>query len=148
MASKTLYRSCDNKVLGGVAGGIAEYFDFDPSLVRLIFALIIFTTGFGFLAYLLAWVVVPLDPKCKSKQTGAEEIKQQADRVADDIKRATKDIQTGKSEILTWVGVLILVLGVLLLVQTLLGTAILRSIWPLWIVLLGVVILANSLRNK
>ena len=58
---KRLYRSSQNKQLGGVCGGLAEYLNLDPSLVRIATILLIFVAGTGFLAYLVAWFVVPLD---------------------------------------------------------------------------------------
>lgn len=59
--SKRLYRSSQDKQLGGVCGGLAEYLNLDPSLVRIATILLIFVAGTGFLAYLVAWFVVPLD---------------------------------------------------------------------------------------
>lgn len=58
---KRLYRSSQDKQLGGVCGGLAEYLNLDPSLVRIATILLIFVAGTGFLAYLVAWFVVPLD---------------------------------------------------------------------------------------
>ncbi|WP_281723428.1 PspC domain-containing protein [Hoylesella shahii] len=56
---KGIYRSRDRKI-AGVCGGIAHYFDFDVTLVRLIYALATVTTAFsGVLVYLIAWLVVP-----------------------------------------------------------------------------------------
>ncbi len=46
-------------MLGGVAGGVAEYLGIDPTVVRLIWALLVFAYGTGLLAYILAWVIVP-----------------------------------------------------------------------------------------
>jgi len=59
--SKRLYRSSLDKQLGGVCGGVAEYFELDPSLVRIGAILLLFVAGTGFLAYLVAWLVIPLD---------------------------------------------------------------------------------------
>lgn len=59
--SKRLYRSKDRKI-GGVCGGIAEYFNIDPTIVRLIWAVFILAYGTGLLAYLLAWIIIPEDP--------------------------------------------------------------------------------------
>ena len=59
--SKRLYRSSLDKQLGGVCGGVAEYFKLDPSLVRIGAILLLFVAGTGFLAYLVAWLVIPLD---------------------------------------------------------------------------------------
>jgi phage shock protein C len=56
-----LYRSRSDRMLFGVAGGMADYFDFDPSIVRLVWALLLFT-GIGFLLYLVAAVVIPEEP--------------------------------------------------------------------------------------
>jgi phage shock protein C len=59
---KKLYRSSREKKLGGVAGGVAEYFDVDPTIVRLIFVLTVLAGGAGFLAYIIMWIVIPQEP--------------------------------------------------------------------------------------
>ncbi len=56
---KRFYRSSTDKIIGGVCGGIAEYFNIDPLLVRLAFALLFFGYGTGLLAYLLVWILAP-----------------------------------------------------------------------------------------
>lgn len=53
-----LYRSEENKILGGVCGGIAEAYDLDPSLVRLI-TVVLALTGAAEIVYLIAWLIVP-----------------------------------------------------------------------------------------
>jgi len=61
---KRLYRSKTDKVLGGVCGGIAEYLDVDPVVVRLIWAVAtLISMGLGLLAYIIAWIIVPEEPK-------------------------------------------------------------------------------------
>ena len=66
--NKGIYRSRDRKI-AGVCGGIAMFFDWDPTLVRLVYALATVTTAFsGVLVYLVAWLVVPseeLNPEQK-----------------------------------------------------------------------------------
>ena len=57
---KRLYRSNKNRVIAGVCGGIGEYFNIDPVILRIIWAVLIFGMGFGILAYLLAWLIIPL----------------------------------------------------------------------------------------
>jgi phage shock protein PspC (stress-responsive transcriptional regulator) len=57
-APKRLKRSND-KMIAGVCGGLANYFDIDPSLVRLAFALVAIFAGTGILAYLIMWIIVP-----------------------------------------------------------------------------------------
>jgi phage shock protein PspC (stress-responsive transcriptional regulator) len=60
---RRLYRSADDRILAGVAGGVAAYFDVDPVIVRIIWFLSVFFTGsLTFWAYLVMIVVVPLEP--------------------------------------------------------------------------------------
>lgn len=61
MSSKRLMRSSNDKLLGGVCAGLAEYFDFDPVLVRIAYAfLTIFSAAFpGLLLYIVMWIVMP-----------------------------------------------------------------------------------------
>lgn len=60
--NKRLYRSTIDKVFAGICGGVGEYFDIDPVVVRLIWLLIVIFTGIvpGLLAYIIAIYVIPL----------------------------------------------------------------------------------------
>ncbi|MFV0553278.1 MAG: PspC domain-containing protein [Mangrovibacterium sp.] len=58
MSSKKLYRS-QNKMIAGVCAGVAEYFNIDPTIVRLAFAFSLIFVGFGFWAYIIAWIIMP-----------------------------------------------------------------------------------------
>jgi len=57
--NKKLYRSRKDKMIGGVAGGLGEYFDIDSTLVRIIFVVSLFLGGTGVLAYIILWIVIP-----------------------------------------------------------------------------------------
>jgi len=63
-AQKRLMRSSVDCKLAGVCGGIAEYLDVDPTIVRLVWVLVFIFTGFipGALAYLICWIVIPQAP--------------------------------------------------------------------------------------
>jgi phage shock protein C len=61
-SSTRLYRSRRNQVIGGVAAGVAEYFDIDPTIVRIAWALLGMAWGTGILVYLICWLVIPLNP--------------------------------------------------------------------------------------
>ena len=63
-----LYRSEDDKVLGGVCGGIAEKYDLDPSLVRLATLVIVLTAGIGLPLYLAAWLIVPPESELENQE--------------------------------------------------------------------------------
>lgn len=57
-----LYRSRNSKIIGGVAGGIADNLNIDPTIVRLIFVLMTFAWGISLLAYIILWIITPLEP--------------------------------------------------------------------------------------
>lgn len=57
--ARRLTRSSNNKVIGGVCGGIADYFGIDPTLVRVLTVVFALVFGSGFLAYLVAWLIMP-----------------------------------------------------------------------------------------
>ena len=57
---KRLYRSKKNRIIAGVCGGIGEYFDIDPVLIRLLWVLFAFAgMGFGIIVYIAAWIIIP-----------------------------------------------------------------------------------------
>ena len=60
--AKKLYRSHRDKVIGGVAGGLADYFEIDVVIVRLLFVLLVLAGGGGVIGYLILWIVVPMEP--------------------------------------------------------------------------------------
>ncbi len=60
--SKQLFRSETNKVIGGVCGGLGEYFDVDPVLVRVVAVLLALATGVAVVGYIVAWIIVPKRP--------------------------------------------------------------------------------------
>ncbi len=56
-----LYRSRSQKMIAGVSGGLGDYFDVDPVLIRLLFVVTAFISGVGILAYIILWIVVPFE---------------------------------------------------------------------------------------
>lgn len=60
---KRLMRSRSDKKIAGVCGGFAHYFDVDSTLISLIWLLFVFFGGGGVLAYIVAWIVMPLEPE-------------------------------------------------------------------------------------
>jgi phage shock protein PspC (stress-responsive transcriptional regulator) len=62
MAAKKLYRSNSERMIGGICGGIAEYFSMDPTIVRIIWILLVFFGGSGILLYILGLIIIPLNP--------------------------------------------------------------------------------------
>ena len=60
---KKLYKSNTNRMINGVCGGIAEYFDIDPTLVRLGWVLFCAMGGSGFHSYIVAAIIIPRNPE-------------------------------------------------------------------------------------
>ncbi len=61
--AKRLYRDPIDKKVGGVASGVAKYFDIDPALVRAVWAVSILVGGFGLVLYLVLWFILDDDPE-------------------------------------------------------------------------------------
>ncbi len=57
--TKKIYRNPNNTIIAGVCSGIGDYFNIDPVIVRLIWAASVLFMGFGVLAYLVAWIIIP-----------------------------------------------------------------------------------------
>lgn len=56
---KKLYRSQHNRIIAGICGGLGEYFEIDPTLVRVLFILFLLAGGSGILLYLILWAIIP-----------------------------------------------------------------------------------------
>lgn len=60
---RRIYRSRKNRMIAGVCGGIAEYLNIDPAIVRLIMALLVLANGLGIILYILAVIIIPERPE-------------------------------------------------------------------------------------
>lgn len=60
---KRLYRSRTDRKIAGVCGGFAHYFGVDPVIPRIVWVLLFLAAGTGLLAYLICWIVIPLEPE-------------------------------------------------------------------------------------
>ena len=61
--AKRLYRSRTDKKIAGVCGGLAQYFGWDPVIPRILFVALCLGAGTGLLAYLICWLVIPMEPQ-------------------------------------------------------------------------------------
>lgn len=66
--SRRLCRSRHDNVIGGVCGGLAEYFGIDPTVVRLLAFFLVFVGGLSLWVYIIAWLVLPLEPAADAKE--------------------------------------------------------------------------------
>jgi phage shock protein C len=63
MDNVRLYRSIEDRMVGGVCGGLGSYLNIDPIFIRLLFVLLLFGSDFGFILYLLLWILIPEEGK-------------------------------------------------------------------------------------
>lgn len=91
MAAGQLTRSTTDKRLGGVAGGLAAYFGLDPTLVRVAWVVAGFM-GWGILAYIILWVVLPEGPAATPAVRIAEERYARGEISAEDLDRIRGDL--------------------------------------------------------
>lgn len=77
MNNKKLYRSSKDVMIAGVCGGISEYTGMDATVLRLLWVLVVIFTGFfpGILAYIVAAIVMPLEPTADAPKASPEEPK-------------------------------------------------------------------------
>ena len=146
-------------MIGGVAGGIAEYFEIDPVMIRLLFVLLFFAGGVTFLIYIVCLVVIPKEPfyfdrtPKPAQQPGTQPDAQQSDTQQSDNPNGPSDVNytmyepqvspltfdDGKSEPRKKVfGVLLIILGGLLLLQNVLPFCHTVGIFPILLILFGV----------
>src|SRR5919204_6603034 len=158
-APRRLTRSSRDRMWAGVAGGLAEYFDLDPSLVRLLWVLAtIFSGGLAIPVYLVAWIILPRDdrPPLQGSQVirdWSQELHTEAERLAAEARRAYSDVRWSPGHTSPEPhrrhrssGVVLVVLGVLLLAA---NAGVLRFIdwnvlWPLIFIGLGLALLARQ----
>jgi len=159
---KRFYRSRSDRMIWGVCGGLAKYFDMDPTIIRVIAVLSIFLGSLGIWAYIILAIVVPLEgskvtePKDTIKEN-VEEMKETVSELGREI-RSTLAKEEGKSgEVAKMryrrrnvLGIVLIVLGILFL----LGSFDLfwwfrwSTLWPLTIVAIGALIVFSTRRRK
>jgi phage shock protein C len=72
LARERLVRPRADRKIAGVCAGFAEYFDIDVIVIRLVWAIVVFMAGTGFLAYVIAWIVIPEEPLMLSAPAGQQ----------------------------------------------------------------------------
>lgn len=148
--AKNLYRSRKNKMLAGVAGGVAEYFDIDPVIVRAAFILSVFVGGAGVIAYLILWIILPEDKADWYKEEFESNFeKPREDSFCDENEdpdftfyaEMRKHDENKKSHRSAVFGVILIAIGVLFLFDNLFFWLDFEIIVPAVFILLGIAIL-------
>lgn len=137
-----LYRSETNKVIAGVCAGLAEVFNVDVTLVRIIFLLAFAFGGGGLLIYIILWIVMPT--KSGLKKSSEETIKNNLDEMKEQAQNFTENISsTNKSSGTNWFAIILIVLGLIFLLDNFGFGHIFDfgKLWPLILIAFGFMVL-------
>jgi len=143
--NRRLTRSRDAMV-GGVAAGVANWIGADPALVRIAWALLVpLTAGGALLAYIVAWIVVPEEPRRDVAATAPTEAGTDAEATAP-VAATDEGDDNGRTALLVGGGLVLI--GLWFLVREYLPDINWGLIWPLMLVAAGVVILVGASRRR
>ncbi len=147
--SKKLYRSRKDKMIAGVAGGLADYFDVDVVLFRLMFVLLVLFGGGGVLAYVILWIVAPQEPLVTvfTKDGQPANPNPEPETVVPETEK--QNVQAKSSNASLFAGIALIVIGLLFLANRMLPWFRFEEFWPLILIVGGVLILdPNLLKSK
>ncbi|HAZ31939.1 MAG TPA: hypothetical protein DCY61_04510 [Dehalococcoidia bacterium] len=159
---RRLYRSRSNRVIWGVCGGLAEYLNVDPTVIRLVMVLLVFANGIGILAYIIMAIIVPLEgsktaePK-ETMRENVEEMKKTAGELREEI-RSTFGEEQAEAEDRgrihrrrrDVVGIILIVVGLLFLAANFnfFWWFHWDRLWPLLLVAVGLLFIATTWRRR
>jgi phage shock protein PspC (stress-responsive transcriptional regulator) len=149
-------------MIAGVCSGLADYFDVDPSLVRLIVVLTIFLGGAGLLLYIVAWLIVPENPEQDSGPTSPfyEKNQKLKDEVVQELRRLGSDmaekLEDSVEELeahperrsMVFLGLALIVVGGAFLFRRFVPWLELRELWPILLIAVGVLLLVSTARRE
>lgn len=152
---KKLYRNIHNKVIGGVSGGLAEYFDVDVVVFRLLFVLLVLFGGGGVLAYIVMWIVIPPKPEQYFSQPTSEETtsgnenphdkpENNPETVTSAPAPQTKQTKEASNTSLL-AGIILIFIGVLFLFHRVMPWVNLANFWPVLLIIGGFLIIDPSI---
>ncbi len=138
--TKRLFRSTREKMIGGVCGGLAEYFEIDPVLIRILFVVATFVGGSGILAYIICWIIIPEEPRVAQPTATPQPAPQP------DVAPPQTTPATGNHRGSVVAGIVLIVVGGLFLADNLIPHFHFGEFWPILLIILGIGILSKSKR--
>ncbi len=145
---KRLYRSRKDKIIAGVAGGIAEYFEIDPVIVRVLFVITALFNGIGLIAYIVLWIVAPDEYRVIITPTpdAAKESDQQVEH--EQLTDNQKDPASESEKRGVVAGAILIGLGLIFLADNFFPFFSIKEFWPLVLVAIGTGLLLNANKRK
>lgn len=138
MENKKFERSSTNRVIGGVCAGLADYLNLDVALVRVLFVVAALCGSFGFWLYIILWIVAP-----SQKLLDFDNIQQEETTI--DI---TPDEKSGSNKGAITISIILIVIGLIALMDNFLYIDWIWKLWPVILIVLGVVIIINTQKNR
>ena len=136
--NKRLERDSENKVLGGVCSGLADFFNLDVALVRIFFVIALLFASFGFWLYVVLWIVLP----CRSQQVNETTRQQETEPTAN-----SQQLSPSSKKTSIFAGVAVIFIGLIFLVNNFLPISWIWKLWPLILVAIGVVMILNATKK-
>ncbi len=128
--TKRIYRSRQDKVIGGVCGGIAEYFNIDPVWIRIIAVVLALMDGIGILAYIVAWIIIPENSRQKIRDPKMQS------QINSTIKKISNSSRKNRASFI--IGAILVAVGFSFLFNELFFWFSFKYVWPLIIIALGI----------
>jgi len=147
MPAKRIYRNTREKVIGGVCAGIADYFDVDVAWIRLAFVLSVFASGFGLLAYVIAWIVFPKDDRVAG-ESQASAGASKADSTTGSASSAVPARHSIVGGSRNAIGVILVLLGVLFFMDQNFWWFRFDAFWPVILIGLGLYLVLRPLSQS
>ena len=153
MEPKRFYRNTFDKKIAGVASGLADYFDIDPLLVRLIFVILAFAGGGGLLIYIILWIVTPERPfelnQTQNNSTMENQQPSYGDQKPPEQPQQQKPGHPEQKNRGNLIGGLVLItLGILFLLDEFIPNINFGDIWPVILIVIGAGLLINSFGRR
>lgn len=150
MSYQRLYRSTTSKVFGGVAGGIAEYFNMDPVIIRIIFVLAAIFGGGGVVIYLVLWIAVPERPYTSTmfnmgSSPGPEASADTAPK-SEPVTEAGSEARRHSGSLIG--GVILIGIGAIILATRVIPNVFFSDLWPFVLVVAGIVLIVTSMNQQ
>jgi phage shock protein C len=143
---RRIYRLRTDRVLAGVASGVAKHFNTDPVLIRVLFVALSLVGGGGVLAYIIMWAIIPEEPSGFLGESGTTEPAFERSSAEFQANKHEKSDDNRNGSIMA--GGILIVLGALFLADEFLPRFDFSKYWPLLLVAIGVLLLMNAGRKN